>query len=93
MFKAYKVVSQTPAVWLSYNHIVRDWLSDGYSETYASAIEINYNTSNDTVTSISFATYKTTPSAIAPDTYYASPFIPTQSYQPASKAYVDQMVS
>ena len=93
MFKAYKVVSQTPAVWLSYNHIVRDWLSDGYSETYASAIEINYNTSNDTVTSISFATYKTTPSAISPDTYYASPFIPTQSYHPASKAYVDQMVS
>lgn len=93
MFKAYKVVSQTPAVWLSYNHIVRDWLSDGYSETYASAIEVNYNTSTDTVTSISFATYKTTPSAIAPDTYYASPFMPTQPYHPASKAYVDQMVS
>lgn len=94
MFKAYKVVSQTPAVWLSYNHIVRDWLSDWYSETYAGAIEINYDpTDNNTVSSISFATYKTTPSAIDPDTYYASPFIPTQSYQPASKAYVDQMVS
>lgn len=93
MFKAYKVVSQTPAVWLSYNHIVRDWLSDWYSETYASAIEVNYNTSNNTVSSISFATYKTTPSAISPDTYYSSPFMPTQPYQPASKAYVDQMVS
>lgn len=93
MFKEYRVVTNTPAVWLSYNHIVRDWLSDGYSETYANAIEVNYNTSNDTVTSISFATYKTTPSAIDPDTYYASPFMPTQPYHPASKAYVDQMVS
>ena len=94
MFKTYRVITQTPAVWLSYNHIVRDRVSQGYSETYAKAIEINYDPANsNTVSSISITTYRTTPCSIDPDTQYNSAFMPTLGYQPATKAYVDQMVS
>lgn len=94
MFKTYRVVTQTPAVWLSYNKIVRDWVSQGYTETVAKAIEINYDSANNnTVSSIFLDEYKVTNASIDPTSQYNSAFMPTQPYHPASKAYVDQMVS
>lgn len=94
MFKTYRVVTQTPAVWLSYNKIVRDWVSQGYTETVAKAIEINYDpANNNTVSSIFFDEYKVTNASIDPTSQYNSAFVPTQPYHPATKAYVDQMVS
>ena len=93
LFEWYNVGTGTPAEWQAFNSTIRHWVGQWYSETVANVIRINYDTTTGVVSSVAFDEAKITNASIDPTTQYNQAFMPTLPYQPASKAYVDQMAS